>query len=104
MNKLRDRARRRTVPIQPGADPDALPDPVDPLSDHDYKRHLISSALELLRPEFRPETWAAFVRHGIDAAPASDVAKELSLTVGAVYAAKCRVLSRLRAYLRGILD
>lgn len=104
LNKWRDRARRRTVPIQVGADPDALPDPADPLSDHDYKRHLIAGALELLRPEFRPETWAAFVRHGIDAAPASDVAKELNLTVGAVYAAKCRVLARLRTYLRGILN
>jgi RNA polymerase sigma-70 factor (ECF subfamily) len=104
LNKWRDRARRRTVPIEPGADPDSLPDPADPLSAHDYRRYLIASALEQLRPEFRPETWAAFVRHGVDAAPASDVAKELGLTVGAVYAAKCRVLARLRIYLRGILD
>jgi hypothetical protein len=35
--------------------------------------------------------------------PAAEVALELGMTVGAVYAAKCRGLGRLRQDLRGLL-
>ena len=104
LNKWRDHRRRRGLPIQGGVELDELPEPSDPLSEGDYQRHLLGRALELLRPEFRPETWEAFLRHGVRGELAADVARDLGLTVGAVYAAKCRVLARLRAYLRGALD
>ena len=104
LNKWRDHCRRRGVPVQPHANLDDIRDPTDLFSEREYRQHLVARALELLRPEFRPETWEAFSRHGVQGKPATDVARELGLTVGAVYAAKCRVLARLRAYLRDLYD
>ena len=104
LNRWRDVCRRRGLPIEVGADLDALREPTDLFGEREYRLHLIDRALELLRPEFRPETWEAFVRHGVQGTQASEVARELGLTVGAVYAAKCRVLARLREYLRDVLD
>ncbi|MHC4407216.1 MAG: sigma-70 family RNA polymerase sigma factor [Planctomycetota bacterium] len=41
-------------------------------------------------------TWRAFWLTAVETRPPADVAKQLELSVGAVYAAKCRVLQRLR--------
>lgn len=41
-------------------------------------------------------TWRAFWLTAVENRPPADVAKQLELSVGAVYAAKCRVLQRLR--------
>jgi RNA polymerase sigma-70 factor (ECF subfamily) len=70
----------------------------------EYRRHLLRRALELLRDEFQPATWKAFHEHGMNGRAAQEVAAELRMNVGAVYAAKCRVLGRLREHLRGLLD
>jgi RNA polymerase sigma-70 factor (ECF subfamily) len=64
----------------------------------------LRQALELLRDDFQPATWKAFQGHGMNGRPAAAVAGELNLSIGAVYAAKCRVLGRLRAHLRGLLE
>lgn len=52
----------------------------------------------------RPATWKACWEFMIVGRPAEAVAKELGLTVNAVYLAKSRVLSRLREELAGLLD
>jgi RNA polymerase sigma-70 factor (ECF subfamily) len=72
--------------------------------EQEYRRQLLLRALELLRDEFQPATWKAFHEHGMNGRPAAQVAAELGMTDGAVYAAKCRVLGRLREHLRGFLD
>ncbi len=82
-----------------------LPAPDDTLfEEQEYRRQLVRRALELLHHEFQPATWKAFHEHGMNGRPAADVAAELATTVGAVYAAKCRVLGRLREHLRGLLE
>lgn len=43
-----------------------------------------------------PAVWQAFWQTAIDGQPPIEVAHELGMTLGAVYAAKCRVLARLR--------
>ena len=63
-----------------------------------------AKALEELRPEFQPKSWQAFMEHGMSGRSAADVARELGVTVGAVYAAKFRVMSRLREELQGLLE
>jgi RNA polymerase sigma-70 factor (ECF subfamily) len=68
-----------------------------------YRRQLLRRALELLRDDFQPATWKAFHEHGMNGRPAAEVARELGMTIGAVYAAKCRVLGRLREHLQGLL-
>jgi RNA polymerase sigma-70 factor (ECF subfamily) len=106
-NKFRDRCRRRAAapPAEDGALADvAGPDPADALSDAEYNQYLAAQALRLMQAEFQPATWKACWEHAVNARPAADVARELGLSVNAVYLAKSRVLRRLRQALDGLLD
>lgn len=69
-----------------------------------FERELADRAMELIQPEFHPATWQAFVEHGVKNRPAAEVASELQTTVGAIYAARCRVVARLRVFLHGMLE
>jgi RNA polymerase sigma-70 factor (ECF subfamily) len=108
MNCWRDRRRRAAVrPAEVDhADLDGLPAsaPEDLFGEADYRRQLVGRALRLIRPEFREATWKAWTEHGLAGRPAVEVARELGMSEGAVYAAKCRVLRRLRTELEGFLD
>jgi RNA polymerase sigma-70 factor (ECF subfamily) len=107
LNRWRNQVKRQArAPVQPGdailADVAAPDDSL--FEEQEYRRQLLLQALELLRDEFRPATWKAFSEHGLNGRAAATVAAELGMTVGAVYAAKCRVLGRLREHLRGLLE
>lgn len=107
LNKWRDRIRRLAVqPGRAGIDPDEVPaeEPDSLFAEGGYRRQLLARTMELVRPEMQPATWQAFLEHGMKGRPAADVARETGLTVGAVYAAKFRVLTRLRTELQGLLD
>ncbi len=107
LNRWRNQVKRRArAPVHPGVGVFAdVPTPEDSLfEEEEYRRQLLRQALVLLRDEFQPATWKAFQEHGLNGRPAAEVAAELGTTVGAVYAAKCRVLGRLRQHLRGLLD
>jgi RNA polymerase sigma-70 factor (ECF subfamily) len=105
LNRWRDFCRRRArVPERADVDLDALPEPADTFDEEEYRRRLLANALDLLRGEFGAATWKAFQEHGVAGRPAADVARELGLTIGAVYAARCRVLGRLRSYLQGMIE
>ena len=107
LNKWRDRRRQRTA--QPHAAAGVFladlpgPEPAD-LDEAEYRRQLFARALEILQTEFQPASWQAFSEHGLMGRPAADVAQELGLSVGAVYAAKFRILARLRQDLHGFMD
>ena len=60
---------------------------------------LSQRALELVRAEFEPHTWQAFLRVTAGGRSPAQVAEELGMTPQAVYTAKCRVLCRLRQQL-----
>ena len=107
LNKLRE-GRRRRAPVTAGggsalADLPGADDVVE-LEEADYRRHLVQQALRTLQGEFPPGTWAAFREYVLTGRPAEAVATELGVRVGTVYAAKSRVLSRLRCELDGLLD
>ncbi len=57
-----------------------------------------------MRADFQEKTWKACWETVALGRPAAAVAAELDLSVGAVYAAKFRVLERLRQELHGLLD
>jgi RNA polymerase sigma-70 factor (ECF subfamily) len=106
LNRWRNQIKRQArAPAHPGdaclADVHAPDDSL--FEEQEYRRQLLRRALELVRDEFQPATWKAFNEHGMNGRPAAEVAAELGMTVGAVYAAKCRVLGRLREQLRGLL-
>lgn len=62
----------------------------------EYERHLFHWAAEEVKKEFRQTTWQAFWQTGVEGRKPTDVAKELGLSVGAVYIARSRVMARLR--------
>ena len=72
--------------------------------DRQHDEAVLTRLLDELAEEFAPTTMLAFRRLALDAAPASEVAAELKLSVGAVYIAKSRVLRRLREMASGYID
>lgn len=76
----------------------------DPFWEAEYRRHLVGRALELMRTDFAETTWRACWACAVEGRPAADVARELGVRVGTVYAARSRVLSRLRQELADLWD
>lgn len=106
-NVWRTAQRRKTEKTAAGDS--GLPEPAvaDPAEVHDeeeYRRYLVGRALKLMQAEFQPATWQAFCESVTADAPAAAVAARLGMSVQAVYAAKSRVLRRLREELAGLLD
>lgn len=107
-NKWRDLVRRRQPAILDGHDPAlvelAAPEEGDVLSEAEQREMLLRRALQLMQSEFSPKTWKACWEHVVAGRPASEVAAELGIAVGAVYVAKSRVLCLLRQELAGLFD
>ena len=107
LNKFRERRRRAVAAAaadRSSGVPTELPDGVAELAEEEYRRHLTGRALAAHAGRLRADHLAGVWAFTVDDRPAADVAAELGLTVGAVYAAKARVLGRLREELRGLLD
>ena len=68
------------------------------------RRQLFHQALELIRADFRPNTWKAFWRVAVDGLTPKEVGEELSMQPGAVRVAKSRVLHRLRDELGDLFE
>lgn len=64
--------------------------------DAELRRQVIRLAAEHIRPEFQPSTWQAFWKTSIEGHPITQAAADLKMTAGAVYAARSRILARLR--------
>ncbi len=112
-NRVRDhyRARRQQVQAAGGSDArqqlEQLADrPPDPQSESGSLElsGLRHRALQLVCQEFDPRTWKAFWRTAVEGDRPSDVAGDLGVSVWAIYKARSRVLSRLRAQLDGLID
>jgi RNA polymerase sigma-70 factor (ECF subfamily) len=61
-----------------------------------FHAHVLSTALDQIRPHFEEPTWNAFDRVWLQEKSSADAAQELSMPLEAVYVAKSRVLKRLR--------
>jgi RNA polymerase sigma-70 factor (ECF subfamily) len=72
--------------------------------DEEYDRRLFAWAADRVQNEFAANTWQAFWENGVQGRAAADVARQLGLSVGAVYVAKCRVVARLRREIEAIED
>jgi len=107
MNRWRNSLRQAANALQAGPDGlSAVADPQDQdeMIEAEYRQHLLSNALELMRSEFPVKTWKACWEHVVMGRPAAEVAAELGIVSGAVYVAKSRVLARVRQELAGLLD
>jgi RNA polymerase sigma-70 factor (ECF subfamily) len=106
LNKWRE-LRRKSVPS--AADPETLAgvaadDGFRDIEEVEYRRHLVRRALEALRDEFPATMWRAFEQYVVAGRSVEEVAAELGVRPGTVYAAKSRVMTRLRCELDGLLD
>lgn len=109
VNKWRERGRRAKLPIDATIDHHELEhaspdDPIQDFWDNEYRDRLTARALQLMQSEFQPTTWKAFWAVVVLNQSGAEVAEELGLTLAAVYAAKSRVLRRLRAELTGLTE
>jgi RNA polymerase sigma factor (sigma-70 family) len=60
------------------------------------RREVFHWAARRIRPEFQADTWEAFWLTAVEGRPAAEVAERLGKKVGAVYAARGRVMRRLK--------
>lgn len=106
VNRWRDHQRQRSLPVAEGADPLDLASPGQShiFWETEYRQRLVARALEIMQAEFEEKTWRACWETTVAERSAADVARELGLSVGAVYIAKSRVLSRLREEMSQFLD
>lgn len=81
----------RLVEQQPAPDADS-----GTIVDREYKAELFRWAARQIRGEFHESTWAAFWRTSVEGRPIQETADDLGLSVGAVYAARSRVMARLK--------
>ena len=106
-NKWRDKERRRRAEPPVKADhavEQISAEDTEAFWEVEYRQQLVGRALELMQNEFQPTTWRACWEVVVSGRSAQDVAKELGISVDSVYAAKSRVLRRLRQELDGLLD
>jgi RNA polymerase sigma factor (sigma-70 family) len=68
--------------------------------DREYQQRLFTWAADQIRGEFSERAWCAFQWTSIDGLAAEEVAAKLNMTIGDVYVRKCRVLARLRTFVR----
>ena len=113
VNRLRNfwRARGRRPQAPGDSDIDRrlsqLEDPASEMSqlwNRQHDRHIAQQLLTLSQPLFAPTTWTAFSRVAIDGDQPDVVARELGISVNAVFIAKSRVLSRLRQEADGLVE
>jgi RNA polymerase sigma-70 factor (ECF subfamily) len=109
VNKWRENLRRpmvaplagREAPLEELADSS---DPVEAITEEEYRQYLARRALQLMQSDFQPATWQAVWETVVCGKAPAEVAAELGITLRAGYLARARVLRRLRDELQGLLD
>lgn len=76
---------------QPGYDPHA-----DAQIELEYRRELYLRAARIVRSDVEPETWRAFELTVVENRSIDEAAVELDKPVGTIYAARSRIMRRLR--------
>jgi RNA polymerase sigma-70 factor (ECF subfamily) len=87
--------------LQQIADPDS---DLNRQWDEEHDRYVLDCLLDLVEEEFEPATRQAFRRLALEGAAGAEVARELGMSVAAVYGAKSRVLQRIRQEAEGLID
>lgn len=104
-NTLVDELRRRNARLQPedGASLEHFSS-TDAISDEEmnleHRRQVFRWAATRAANEFSTTTWMAFWKTSVDAMSAVDAAEHLSISVGAVYTARSRVMQTLKKWVQ----
>jgi RNA polymerase sigma-70 factor (ECF subfamily) len=86
-----DTAAHELISRQPAPD-----GPESELLRVEFRREVFHWAARQIRHEFQPDTWLAFWHTAVEQRPVPDVAAQLGKKAGAVYAARVRVMRRLK--------
>ena len=70
----------------------------------EYHQNVLSRAVQIMRSDFEEKTWKACWALVVEGKSGAAVAAELGMKIDAVYAARSRVLRRLRQELDGLMD
>jgi RNA polymerase sigma-70 factor (ECF subfamily) len=76
--------------------PDRSDESDESLFDREQQRQFFHHIAGLIQTEFEPSTWQAFWRTTVDGESIEKVAGELGKQVGSVYAARSRIMKRMR--------
>ena len=113
VNCMRDHLRKQNKSPRPTGGSDMvqivneLADDQSELSqkwDEEHSKHLLEILLQRVRPEFRKQTWDAFVMIAIEKLPTATVCEGLGMSANAVFVAKSKVLRRIREEGAGLLE
>jgi RNA polymerase sigma-70 factor (ECF subfamily) len=103
-NKILDHVRclqrigNRAIPMDLVDVADAAADEIDTLLETQWRYQMFAKAVDAVRDTVQVETWTAFWRSSIDLVPIEQVALELKTSIGSVYVARSRVISKLRRW------
>ncbi len=108
LNRFRELCRKQKLKEIDGPQ-SALGQVADPQSaestwDLNYARQLVAAAMGGLKGDFAPPTWTALNQLIKTGQPAADIARETGVSVWTLYAAKARLMRKLRTELSGLLD
>lgn len=110
---LKDLRKRKRLPTQTheeNGSHDRLAQLADPSSElsriwnAEHDQFVAAAIMRRIRVDFDEHTWQAFERVALLGQAASEVAQHLNMKRDAVYAAKSRVMARLRQEAQGILN
>ena len=104
LNKHRELQRRKRPNVVDNLHDEAAKNSDNALEEKEYRLHLVQQMLHILEDQFPPSTWQIFQEYVIQNRQAQEVATKRKVTLGTVYAAKSKVLHRLRQELVGLLD
>lgn len=84
-----------------------IPESKDELSERwefEFQKQIMSRAMQVVRPNTQPKTWAAFEMTAIQNQDIDKVCESLSMSRGAVYVARSRVTGKLRDEVKRLMD
>lgn len=104
LNKWRELQRRRSeLLFDDAGGVNHVPGDAEDFWEAEHNSYLAARALQLMKSDFEERTWQACWAVVVEERPPAEVASDLGLSVAGVYAAKSRVLRRLRQELAGLL-
>ena len=104
LNRHRSRQRQRGPIVIESNGTEPAAELADPLADAEYERYLIRQAFRLIECEFSTLHQMVFRAYVIEERDPEEVARQLGVSPGTVYAIKSKVLSRLRQELKHLVD